>query len=145
MFDKYINYNRIAEDMIRSRDDNLAALESLTEQYAELLEDDGVGAIRYDKEPVQTSPTDDALINVAIQRETVKKRMDELNIERKLYDKAWNRLIAEEKQVLEVFLKSGMVKQDAVDLICNMYRCERTTAYRKRDAAIKRFKKLLFG
>lgn len=40
MFDKYINYNRIAEDMIRNREDNLAALESLTEQYAEKLTDE---------------------------------------------------------------------------------------------------------
>ncbi len=40
MFDRYINYNRIAEDMIKNREDNLAALESLQEQYAELKEKD---------------------------------------------------------------------------------------------------------
>jgi len=69
MFDKYINYNRIAEDMIRNREDNLAALESLKEQYAELMQKDGVGAVSYEKERVQVSLKNDAMVNHAIQKE----------------------------------------------------------------------------
>ncbi|WP_206460468.1 hypothetical protein [Anaerovorax sp. IOR16] len=145
MFDKYINYNRITEDMIRNREDNLTALESLTEQYAELIAKDGVGAISYEKERVQVSLKNDAMVNNAIQKEAIKKKLDELNTECKLFEKAWKHLTMEERQVLEVFCSQDLKKQDAIDVICEQLHCERATAYRKKDAALGRFKKLLFA
>lgn len=145
MFDKYINYNRIAEDMIRNREDNLAALESLKEQYAELMQKDGVGAVSYEKERVQVSLKNDAMVNHAIQKEAVKKKLDELGTECRLFDKAWTHLTEEEKEVLRVFCNQDIKKQDAIDLVCEQMHCERATAYRKKDAALGRFKKLLFS
>ncbi|MHC1723269.1 MAG: hypothetical protein AB9836_08715 [Aminipila sp.] len=146
MFDKYINYNRVIEEMIINREDNLSALESLKNQYEELLNDDGLRAIQYDKDHVQKSIKNDAVINLIIQEETVKKRMEELDAERKLYDHAWEHLTKEEKRILEVFFKSGIKKrQDAVDVLCEELEREPATIYRKKDEAVNRFKKLLFG
>ncbi|MEA4986534.1 MAG: hypothetical protein VB095_00515 [Anaerovorax sp.] len=145
MFDKYINYNRIAEEMIRNREDNLSALESLKEQYQEIMNDKGLKSIQCDKDRVQKSITNDAVINLVIQKETVKKRIDELNAERKLYDHAWKRLTEEEKRILEVFFKTGSKRQDALDILCEELEREPATVYRKKDEAVKRFKKLLFG
>ena len=67
MYDKYINFNQIVEDMIRNHSDNLMALESLEEMYAELKLNDGVRAIQYDSDRVQTSVNADEMVNLAIQ------------------------------------------------------------------------------
>lgn len=146
MFDKYINYNRIAEEMIRSREDNLSALTSLKDQYREILNDDGLKSIEYDKENVQKSIKNDAIVNLIIQKEAIKKRIDDLDVEKKLYDHAWEHLTKEEKRILQVFFMMGIKKrQEAVDILCEELEREPATIYRKKDEAISRFKKLLFG
>ncbi len=146
MFDKYINFNRVVEDMIRNREDNLAALKSLKEQYEEIVNDEGLKSAQSDKVHVQKGITNDAIINLIIQKETVEKRMEDLEAERKLYDHAWQNLTAEEKRVLQVFYTMGIKKrQDAVDILCEELEREPATIYRKKDEAVSRFKKLLFG
>lgn len=145
MFDKYINFNRVAEEIIKNHDDNMQALESLREQYEKLNNENGVSAIQYDSEPVQTSPTADAIINTVMQKEMVKKRMNELESENRLYIKAWRRLSSEEQQVLETFFAKGFRRQDAVDLLCEQFHCEKTKIYEMKTRAVKRFKRLLFG
>lgn len=146
MFDKYINFNRVVEDMIRNRADNLAALKSLKEQYEEIVSDKGLKSVQLDKEHVQKGITNDAIINLIIQKETVEKRMEDLEAERKLYDHAWQNLTEEEKRILQVFYTMGIKKrQDAVDILCEELEREPATIYRKKDEAVSRFKKLLFG
>lgn len=146
MFDKYINFNKVVEDMIRNREDNLAALKSLKEQYEEIVNDEGLKSAQSDKVHVQKGITNDAIINLIIQKETVEKRMEDLEAERKLYDHAWQNLTVEEKRVLQVFYTMGIKKrQDAVDILCEELEREPATIYRKKDEAVSRFKKLLFG
>lgn len=145
MFEKYINYNQIAEDMIRNREDNLAALTSLWEQLAELQETEGLKGVSLENTRVQQSALPDMVVNMAIRSESLKSRIDDLDLERKIYDKAWDHLKEEERQVLDVFFKRGMKKQEAIDLLCETFEREPATIYRKKDAALKRFKQLLFG
>ena len=146
MFDKYINYNKVVEEMIRNRGDNLIALESLKGQYEEILHSEGLKSLQYDKEHVQKGITNDAIINLIIQKETVKKRIEDLNAEKRLYDHAWENLTKEEQRILQVFFTVGIKKrQDAVDILCEELEREPATVYRKKDEAISRFKKLLFG
>jgi len=73
------------------------------------------------------------------------KKKHELKAECRLFDKAWEHLTGEEKEVLRAFCSQDIKKQDAIDLICEQLHCERATAYRKKDAALGRFKKLLFA
>nr|WP_315021551.1 hypothetical protein [uncultured Aminipila sp.] len=146
MFDKYINFNRVVEDMIRNREDNLAALKSLKEQYEEIVNDEGLKSVQSDKEHVQKGIANDAIINLIIQKETVEKRMEDLEAEKKVYDHAWQNLTEEEKRILQVFYTMGIKKrQDAVDILCEELEREPATIYRKKDEAVSRFKKLLFG
>ena len=145
MYDKYINFNQIVEDMIRYHNDNVIALNSLEEMYAELKLNDGVKAIQYDSGPVQTSVNADGMVNLAIQKEMLEKRIKELREEDRVFRNAWEALDEEEQQVLDLFLKTGIRKQDAVDAICDKLHCERATAYRRKDLALKRFKRLMFG
>lgn len=145
MFEKYINYNQVAEEMIRNREDNLAALTSLCEQFSELEQSEGFRSMSFDNDRVQKSIVGDAVINMAIRRESLKSQISDLDLERKLYDKAWDHLSDEERQVLEIFFKKGMKKQDAIDCLCETFEREPATIYRRKDSALKRFKQLLFG
>lgn len=146
MFDKYINYNKVAEEMIRNREDNLLTLKSLSYQYDEISKDDGLKGIQYDKAHIKKSPTSDAIINLIIQKEALKKKIDDLSSENKLYDYAWAHLTNEERRILEVFFSGSIKKrQHAVDLLCEEFEREPATIYRKKDEAVIRFKKLLFG
>lgn len=145
MFDKYIDYDSVVRKMIERREDNIAALQSLTDQYAELMVDDGVTAIQYDAVAVQTSPTADGMINKAIQREAVKNRLEELEKEQLIFDRAWDRLTDDERYILDTFYMQGLKPGDAVDLLCQGCEREKSTVYRKKDAALSRFKRLLFG
>lgn len=145
MYDKYINFNQIVEDMIRNHSDNLMALESLEEMYAELKLNDGVRAIQYDTDRVQISVNADEMVNLAIQKEMLEKRIKELKEEERIFKKAWDALSIEEQQVLDLFLRAGIRKQEAVDMICDRLHCERATVYRRKDLAVRRFKRLMFG
>lgn len=145
MFDKYIDYDGVVCKLITQHEDHMAALQSLTEQYAEILEDDGVNAIQYDRASAKTNKIDDHLLNRIIQKEAVKNRLEELEKEQRVFNMAWDRLTPDEKTVLETFFMRGMRKQDVVDILCESLHCESATVYRKKDAALKRFKCLLFG
>ncbi len=94
---------------------------------------------------MQVSLKNDAMVNHAIQKEAIKKKLNELRAECKLFDKAWGYLTEEEQIVLKAFCSQEVKKQEAVDLVCEEIHCERATAYRKKDAALGRFKKLLFS
>ncbi|WP_130862395.1 hypothetical protein [Bacilliculturomica massiliensis] len=145
MFERYINYNQIAEEMIRSREDNLAALASLWEQFEEMEEAGGLRGVSCENDRVHDNKISDMVANLAMRREAVRSRIEDLDRERKIYDMAWSHLNDDEREVLDVFFKRGMKKQDAVDLLCESFEREPATIYRKKDAALKRFKKLLFG
>lgn len=145
MYDKYINFNRVAEEIIRNHKDNEIALQSLREQLAALKADDGVGAIQYDTDPVQVSPTADQAVNRAISKEAVESRIKQLEFEDAQYSKAWEALTVEERQVLETFFCQGMRSGDAASVVMEQFHCERTKAYDMRFKAIRRFKRLLFG
>ena len=142
---KYIDFDQVVEEMLRNREDDRAALESLLEQQAELLADDGVRAVRYDREAVQRRVSDDALVNMVIQRELLAERIRRLQMEQEVFDKAWDRLTGEEQLVLETFYLKGMRRQDAVDLLCEQLYCEKTKVYTMKTKAVARLKHLLFG
>ena len=145
MFEKYINYDRIAEDMLRSREDNLVALASLWDQWAEVDPEHSIGAIRYDSDPVQSSPSDDSMVNDLIRRESLKAKIRDLENERRMFDRAWAKLSDDEKQILTISYMQGLRTKDAINVICQTFYYERTKAYIMRHDALKHFKKLLFG
>lgn len=145
MFDKYINYDRVAEEMLRNREDNLVALASLWDQWAEVDPEHSIGAIQYDQDPVQRSPKDDSMANELIQREALRTRIRDLENERRMFDRAWAKLSDDEKQILTISYMQGLRTKDAIDVICQSFHYERTKAYAMRHDALRRFKKLLFG
>lgn len=91
MWDKYLDYTKAVENMIRFHDDNMTALRSLREQYAEMGDNDGLKAIQYDADPVQTSATPDALVNRVIRKESVAEKIRELETENRQFEMVWRR------------------------------------------------------
>lgn len=145
MWNKYIDYDKVAAEMIRCHEDNVSALASLREQEEELGDNDSLRAIRYDKEPVQTSPTADAIVNEVIRRESIQERVKDLEAENQRFEKAWDLLTEKERVILETCYMRGMRTNDAIDMITAQYCCVQSTAYEWKRAAIQRFKRLLFG
>ena len=67
MFEKYVNWDRVAIEMLQHRDENMIALTNLMEEYASVS--DGLGAVDYSKDRVDSTP-DDGMINKYIQKES---------------------------------------------------------------------------
>lgn len=145
MFNKYINYDKIVEEMIREHTDNLAALESLRQRYEELEQSEGLKALRYDGVSVKTSGVSDKVVDLAIQREALQTQIRDLEMERQLFQQAWNRLSDDERRVLETFFMQDLSSEDAAAILMEHLCCERATIFRKRKDCLKRFKRLMFG
>lgn len=141
MLDRYIIID--VEQMIADYEDNKVTLESITEQYKELCEKD-IGSIDYSKDRVQTTPTNDGMINIVVRKEDLQEKINSYNRYFQIYDPAWERLTAKEKFVLTEFAQHKR-KQDAVDSICEKYGIEYTWAYNLKKEALARFKRLMFG
>ena len=143
MIEKYLFYD--TEQMIADYDDNCETLQSLTEQYAELCEKD-IGSIDYSKDRVQTSPTNDSMINDLIRKTTLERDMKTYENDLARYDMAWERLTEKEQYILKEFsLYQRREKQKAIDNICDKYNVEVSWVYEMRKNALKRFKMLMFG
>lgn len=141
MLDRYIIID--VEQMIADYEDNKTALEAVIEQYQEICEKD-IGSIDYSKDRVQTSPTNDGMINGVIKKDDLKRKLREYDTFFKVYDPAWERLTDKEKFILMSFV-SYRRKQDAIDRICDAYTIEVSQAYRLKNEALNRFRRLMFG
>jgi hypothetical protein len=129
--------------MITDYDDNKTTLESIEEQYTELCDKD-IGSIDYSKDRVQTTPTNDSAASAMVRKEDLEKRIREYSLFFKVYDPAWLRLTEKEKFILMSFV-SYRKKQDAIDRICDQYGIEVSQAYRLKNEAASRFRRLMFG
>jgi hypothetical protein len=129
--------------MITEYDDNKTALESLEEQYNEICEND-IGSIDYSKDQVQTTPTNDGMINALIRKDDLKRKICEYETFFRVYDPAWAKLTDDEKFILMSFV-SYRRKQEAIDRICERYSIEVAEAYRRKNSASNRFRRLMFG
>lgn len=147
MVDKYVDWNRATIEMLRQHQDRVFALDSMRDEYAALRRDIGdVGAVDYAKPRVSGSPGDpqDAVVDMLHRQAVLKKRIDETVAELECYQKAWAALTADEQHILHEFFQCGhRPAQRAVEILCAEYGYEQASIYRKRTAALRRFKALL--
>ncbi|MEN6622663.1 MAG: hypothetical protein ABFD50_14065 [Smithella sp.] len=143
MIEKYILVD--VEQMIVDYNDNKVALESITEQYAELCEK-GIGAIDYSKDRVQTTPQNDGIANEVIRGITLERQIHTDKADFIRYDKAWSLLTEKERFILTEFsIYPNREKQTAIDHICERYGIENAQVYNLKKSALLRFKRLLCG
>lgn len=143
MFEKYVNWDCVAIEMLQHRAENMIALTNLMEEYASVS--DGLGAVDYSKDRVDSTP-DDGMINKYIQKESIKEKIQGLVKEDKQYTRAWEALTDDERRILTEFFQRGRrPAQVAVDTLCDVYGYERASIYRLRRHALDRFKRLLVG
>ncbi len=144
MLEKYINWDRVAIEMIRHREENVVALMNLREEYASIT--DGLGAIDYGADRVSASPENDGMVNRCIQKASIEERIRELVREERQYLRAWEALTEDERRILTEFFQRGRrPAQKATDTLCDVYGYERTKIYGLRRDALKKFKRLLVG
>lgn len=144
MFEKYINWDRVAIEMLRQKDENDVALMNLREEYATIT--DGLGAVDYGADRVNASPDNDGMINRYIQKASIEEKIRELVREERMFSRAWDALTEDERRILtEFFRKSGRPIKQSVDILCDVYGYERTKIYNLRRDALHRFKRLLVG
>lgn len=141
MLDRYIIID--IDQMITDYEDNKVSLEALREQYHELCEK-GIGSIDCSKDRVQTSPTNDGMINTMVRKETLEHQIEEYTLFFTVYDPAWGKLTEEEKFILMQFVMHRR-KQMAIDNICERFGIEIAEAYRRKNSASNRFRRLMFG
>lgn len=143
MFEEHIVVD--IEGIIAKHEDSKATLESIRIQYEELCEKD-IGSIDYSKDRVQTSPTNDGMINALILKTETERKIDKYSREIALYETAWERLTDKQRYILTEFsLYPHREKQRAVDNICDKYEIESRQAYNLYNEAKDRFKCLIFG
>ena len=144
MFEKYINWDRVAIEMLQHRDENAVALANLREEYASVS--DGLGAVDYSKDRVASTASDDGMINKYIQKASIEERIKELVREDRQFSRAWEALTEDEQRILTEFFQRGRrPMQDAIDILCEMYGYERRKIYYMRREALSKFKRLLVG
>lgn len=145
MLEKYINWDDVAITALRRHEDNRVALSNLREEYAAIT--DGLGAVDYGRDRVDSSGDGDSgMVNRLLQKEAVESKIKALEREARQYNRAWSALTEDERRVLTEFFQRGKrYTEEAVEVLCSYYGCDRRTAFRKRKAAIERFKRLLIG
>lgn len=143
MFEKYIIID--VEAMIADYEDNKATLENLKMQSEELADKD-IGSIDYSKDRVQTSPTNDGMINAVILKTEVERKKNSYENDLALYEMAWERLTDKERYILTEFsIYPKREKQNAIDHICDKYAIDTRWAYQLRSDALTKLKTLIFG
>ena len=100
MFEKYVNWDRVAIEVLQHRAENMIALTNLMEEYASVS--DGIGAVDYSKDRVDSTP-DDGMTNKYIQKESIKEKIQGLVKEDKQYTRAWEALTDDERRILTEF------------------------------------------
>lgn len=145
MLENYIDWDDVAIKALRRHEENRVALMNLREEYAAIT--DGLGAVDYGKDRVDGSnDADSGMVNRLLQKEALESRIMALSREERQYNRAWGALTEDERFVLTEFFQRGRrYTEDAVEAVCGRYRCDRRTAFRKRKAAIERFKRLMVG
>jgi DNA-directed RNA polymerase specialized sigma subunit len=84
---------------------------------------------------------DDAIINNMFKLQESQKRLRETIKEIEKIHKELSRLDEKDRELLVQWFVEKKGLQD----LCKIYKCEKTTLYRKRDAALKQFAVQLFG
>ena len=141
MLDRYIIID--VEQMMMDYDDNRTSLEALREQLEELSAKD-IGGMDYSRERVQTSEITDSMGVNLIRKNDLEMKIGEYETFFKVYDPAWESLNDDEKFVLMAFC-AHQRKQSAADRVCEHYGIEIAEAYRRRNKAVNRFRRLMFG
>ncbi len=106
MLEKYINWDDVVIKTLRQHQHNCVALTNLWEEYA--APTDGLGAIDYEKDRVDSSADEDsAMWNRLLRKEAFEENLRGLVREERKYHRAWDALAEGEQRILTEFFRRG--------------------------------------
>lgn len=141
-----MNWKREAIDKLKNYEAHREVLASIPKEIKRLeLAYTGIRGAATDSTPVSggTSTREDVMLSNIVQRDELKRRLKEARLWVSQVDGALGVLDDEERRVLDLFFIHPV--KGAVERLCEQLNCERATAYRKRESALRRFTIALYG
>lgn len=141
-----MNWKREAADKLRNYEAHKQALESIPKEIKRLESVyAGIRSATTDGTPVSGggSTREDVMLSNIVHRDELKRRLKEARLWVSMVDKALAVLNDEERLVLDRFYIHP-AKGNVGDL-CERLNVEQSTAYRRRDNALRRFTIALYG
>lgn len=128
----YVNWDKAAEELLKASVNNRRVLESVKLMLTALEH-------RLDHEIPDDKKTD-----LLLEKRELTSRIQLLEDDINVFDNAWYSLSADDKAVLEeLYIKRPRDKMAAVYKACDRLGCEQASIYRRKNEALKRFKKLI--
>lgn len=142
-----MNWRREAIDKLRNYEAHKLALESLPKEIRRLESSfAGIRSATTDGTPVSGgggSTREDVMLSNIVHRDELKRRLKEVRLWVSMVDKALDVLDDEERQVIERLFIHPM--KGAMALLSEQLDIDKTTVYRRRDNALRRFTIALYG
>ena len=141
-----MNWRREAIDKLRNYEAHKLALESLPKEIRRLESSfAGIRSATTDGTPVSGggSTREDVMLSNIVHRDELKRRLKEARLWVSMVDKALDVLDDEERQVIERLFIHPM--KGAMALLSEQLDIDKTTVYRRRDNALRRFTIALYG
>lgn len=128
----YVDWDKAAEELLKASENNKRVLDSVKLMLKTL------------EHRLSHELTEDDKINVLLEKQELTARIQLLEDEIEVFDNAWGSLSNDERIVLEeLYTKCPRDKMAAVYNACDRLGCEQASIYRRKNEALKRFKKLI--
>jgi len=128
----YVDWDKAAEELLKASENNKRVLESVKLMLNAL-------ELKLSHEISEDKKTD-----LLLEKRELNSRIQQLEEEIKVFENAWHSLSDEDRIVLEeLYTKCPRDKMAAVYNACDRLGCEQASIYRRKNEALKRFKKLI--
>lgn len=128
----YVNWDKAIEELLKASENNRRVLKSV-----KLMKN----AIEH---RLCHELSEDKKTDLILEKQELKKRITLLEYEIEIFDNAWLSLSDDERVILEeLYTKCPRDKMAAVYNACDRLGCEQASIYRRKNEALKRFKKLI--
>ncbi|MEA4972117.1 MAG: hypothetical protein VB119_02965 [Candidatus Metalachnospira sp.] len=128
----YVNWDKATEELLKASENNRRVLESVRLMLITL------------EHRLSHEMSEDKKTDLMLEKHEMTARIQLLEAEIKIFDNAWQSLCTEDRIILEeLYTKCPRDKMAAVYNACDRLGCEQASIYRRKNEALKRFKKLI--
>ena len=145
---KYLDKRSAAVNVLRDRSSMQFIIEHTSDDIKKIRQRmDGVGSPALDGIPHAHNPQAgeerivDSLEEIDVLKERYRQALEYMD----WFEPAWGQLSEDEQYVLETFYAEDSFQNGAVYTICDHLHIERSTAYNRKNQALKHLTTLLFG
>ena len=135
MIQNYLNFN--VAKFVSDCYEHKSILPALQEQLDEI---DGIKAIDPSRDKVQTSPTNDGLINTMLLRANLAERIADYQRDINLFERACQTLTEDEREAIDICFNGRNIARQ-----CRERHIEERTLYHRRKRALNKLSKAIAG